>query len=68
MIGRSVACLSEGGFASPSVTLHPISYPRAVAHAMLHGEGFAVTLAMKTGFYDAKLSSWGSGCSSSACL
>lgn len=55
MIGRSVACLSEGGLASPSLTPHPISYPRAVAHAMLHGEGFAVALAMKTGFYDAKL-------------
>lgn len=55
MIGRSVACLPEGGLASPSVTLHPISYPRAVAYTMLEGESFAVALAMKTGFYDAKL-------------
>lgn len=43
MIGRSVACLSEGGLASPSVTLHPVSYLHTVAHAM------------KIGFYDAKL-------------
>ena len=44
MIGRSVACLPEGGLASPSVTLHPISYPRAVAYTMLEDESFAVAL------------------------
>ena len=38
-----------------SVPLHPVSYLRAVAHAMLESEGFVVTLAAEIGFDDAKL-------------
>ena len=45
----------EGVVASLSVPLHPVSYLRAVAHAMLEGEGFVVALATEIGFYDAKL-------------
>lgn len=45
----------EGVVASLSVPLHPVSYLRAVAHAMLEGEGFVVSLAAEIGFDDAKL-------------
>ena len=40
---------------SLSVPLHPVPYLRAVAHAMLEGEGFVVPLAAEIGFDDAKL-------------
>lgn len=45
----------EGVLASLSVPLHPVPYLRAVANAMLEGEGFAVALAAEMGFHDAKL-------------
>ncbi len=45
----------EGVLASLSVPLHPVSYLRAVAHAMLEGEGFVVALATEIGSYDTKL-------------
>ena len=45
----------EGVVASLSVPLHPVSYLRAVAHAMLESEGFVVPLAAEIGFDDAKL-------------
>ncbi len=45
----------EGVVASLSVPLHPVSYLRAVAHAMLESEGFVVSLAAEIGFDDAKL-------------
>ena len=44
----------EGVVASLSVPLHPVSYLRAVAHAVLEGEGFAVSLAAEIGLDDAK--------------
>lgn len=45
----------EGVLASLSVPLHPVSYLRAAAHAMLEGEGFVVALATEIGSYDTKL-------------
>ena len=45
----------EGVLASLSVPPRPVSYLRAVAHAMLEGEGFAVALAAEIGSYDTKL-------------
>lgn len=45
----------EGVLASLSVPLRPVSYLRAVAHAMLEGEGPVVALAAEIGFDDAKL-------------
>lgn len=47
----------EGALASPSVQLHPVPYLRAVAHAVLEGEGegTVVALAAKIGTYGAKL-------------
>lgn len=49
----------EGVFASLSVPLRPISYLRAVAHAMLESQGPVVALATEIGFDDAKLELWG---------
>lgn len=45
----------EGVFASLLVPLHPVSYLRAVAHAMLEGEGPVVAPAAEMGFDDAEL-------------
>ncbi len=48
--------MDDGGVvASPSAPLHPVSCLRAVAHAVLEGEGPAVALAEEIGFDDAKL-------------
>lgn len=44
-----------GVVASPSAPLRPVSCLRAVAHAVLEGEGPAVALAEEMGFDDAKL-------------
>lgn len=49
----------EGVFSSLSVPLRPISYLRAVAHAMLESQGPVVALATEIGFDDAKLELWG---------
>ncbi|MEF2652051.1 hypothetical protein [Slackia piriformis] len=48
--------MDDGGVvASPSAPLRPVSCLRAVAHAVLEGEGPAVALAAEIGFDDAKL-------------
>ena len=44
---KSLACVSEKTI--------QVTYLRAVAHAMLESEGFAVSLAAEIGFDDAKL-------------